>query len=462
MENKFCKCGCCQKIVFKAWHKYNGIPNYINGHNFNVDEFWDNRSTKKWTKEENEILKSVICKSKLEIRNALPNRTLGAIYQHSKKIGLKRKNNKWTKEEIGIVKMFYCNRSKDEIMNLLPNRTWKAIQLKASNLGIKRKYIKSFSMFTHIQVREILGKYRKGISIERLTKKYGVSTETIYRILKIKNIIRPKWIANRIYPLNINYFEKIDQEDKAYWLGFLFADGYINKRNGIILCLSAKDIKHLMKFRYVLGTAIPIHKYYRNDGREEVQLGLHCKVMGEQLIHYGFDNKDIIPNCIPDNLLSNFIRGFFDGDGSIFIRNINNKFYLYVSICGTISFLKELIKRMPFECNNKILKEKGIYKLNMGGLKAEWFLNWIYKNSCNKTRLERKYKIFIEWKEKINDLLKGKHRLTNIQTKEILNKYQKGKSGYDLAKEYNVSSNTIYYHLKKGNIPRCNMKLLNI
>lgn len=44
----------------------------------------------------------------------------------------------------------------------------------------------------------------------------------------------------------LTYFENIDTEEKAYWLGFLYADGYVNaNEDKIELCLAEKDFHHL-------------------------------------------------------------------------------------------------------------------------------------------------------------------------------------------------------------------------
>lgn len=52
---------------------------------------------------------------------------------------------------------------------------------------------------------------------------------------------------------NEHIFDNIDTEEKAYWLGFIFADGYISSlnakyKNVFELSLSIKDLNHIKKF----------------------------------------------------------------------------------------------------------------------------------------------------------------------------------------------------------------------
>ena len=79
--------------------------------------------------------------------------------------------------------------------------------------------------------------------------------------------INRKVLSDRLKELNIeviNYqnkskfdecvFDSIDNEEKAYWLGFIFADGCISSRdNAFELSLKGEDIEHLHKFNTFMG-----------------------------------------------------------------------------------------------------------------------------------------------------------------------------------------------------------------
>lgn len=55
------------------------------------------------------------------------------------------------------------------------------------------------------------------------------------------------------YTFNENIFSIIDNEEKAYWLGFLYADGYLTDQGLFGCALQEKDKAHLNKFLTFLG-----------------------------------------------------------------------------------------------------------------------------------------------------------------------------------------------------------------
>lgn len=137
-----------------------------------------------------------------------------------------------------------------------------------------------------------------------------------------KNIDKPR--RNALYNIDYKYFDDIDCEHKAYWLGFLLADGYVDERC-IMFCLNIDDLKSIEEFKSDLKSEHPIH--YNKDGNP--LLNIVCKNMCDTLISYGFHHHkswafDInkIIQAIPKEYEHHFIRGMFDGDGSI-------KYYKY-------------------------------------------------------------------------------------------------------------------------------------
>ena len=95
--------------------------------------------------------------------------------------------------------------------------------------------------------KDIIPKYEQGISLSKLAKEYHTSIQTLSRKLKARGIE----IINHQNETKFNehIFDVIDTEEKAYWLGFIFADGYISSRdNGFELSLKGSDIEHLHKF----------------------------------------------------------------------------------------------------------------------------------------------------------------------------------------------------------------------
>lgn len=330
--------------------------------------------------------------------------------------------------------------------------------------------IKRGSKLNDKQSEEVAEEYNSGKSASNLAKKYNVSSTTIYSILKRKNIpVRSYSQINRIYLLDENYFEKIDRKDKAYWFGFCFADGYLYKKKSLNITLSAKDESFLNKFKNALNSSIPIRYIENNKGgynstNGRVRFRVICRKMCEDLIVNGYLQKyNHIPKSVPKYLLNHFIRGFFDGDGSISVRSRNNckRQILDISLCGTEAFLTELKEKLPFKCNNKIIKRKGTYSLQMGDSTAIKFLKWIYKDTDSSIRMKRKYEEFNNFLNK-HYIIKKHIKLAYNQTEEILKRYKEGDSGIILAKQYGVDKTTIYRLLKKRNVLiRNKMKLTN-
>lgn len=212
--------------------------------------------------------------------------------------------------------------------------------------------------------------------------------------------------ALRKYTLNENYFESIDCEDKAYWLGFIYADGFITKRKPgygqHILGVTLAEKDHLEKFANSIGTDKPVKTYEKkngfgkNDGCYlEHKLALVSNKLVSDIEKLGVvENKTFklskIPN-IPTEYIRDFIRGYFDGDGSVFIinrkalRQTKNgpKVYtgqnLGITICGTFNFLSSLIE----EINNAEIPKNCIYK----ELRRQSD-TWSIKLSSNKRSLE--------------------------------------------------------------------------
>lgn len=152
--------------------------------------------------------------------------------------------------------------------------------------------------------------------------KFNKSKNTITELLKRNNKI-PQHLR---YTCNEEYFDIIDNADKAYWLGFLAADGNVAKTNVITINIHQIDHEHLVKFKNCINATNKIYKRTTISKGKPTFLStitIQSSNMRSKLIDNG-----IIPNktktlnwneCtknIPDTYKIDFIRGFFDGDGS--------------------------------------------------------------------------------------------------------------------------------------------------
>lgn len=214
--------------------------------------------------------------------------------------------------------------------------------------------------------------------------------------------------------LNINYFKDIDTEDKAYWLGFLMADGCICRTNKegsydrIAIPLKTSDIEHLNKFKQSLDYEGDIRTKtatHNTKGFEYTtsQLRINSKAMCDDLISYGVipnkTGKEILPE-LRNDLIRHFIRGFFDGDGSVMKKKNRNTGRVSLgsaslTILNSINtFLKtEIGIEFPIYEENRY--QIPFYKMDScSRSRNEKFLSLLYEDS--NLYLDRKYNKYIE------------------------------------------------------------------
>ena len=219
---------------------------------------------------------------------------------------------------------------------------------------------------------QIVSLYQQGKQKKDISKILNVSEYSITKFFK----------DNCVYRFNENCFETIDSEEKAYWLGFLWADGNISEY-AIFLELQDSDKNHLEKFRKFLK-----NEYQNFDITKGncIRLRANSKKIVEDLKSLGFglkDNRVDIPNISPD-LIRHFIRGYFDGDGHI---RIKNNLFEGVDISGRSKFIENLNDLLKFSRSEEHSTDsKRIYANKEHGLK---FLNFVYNDAT--VYLERKY-----------------------------------------------------------------------
>lgn len=212
---------------------------------------------------------------------------------------------------------------------------------------------------------------------------------------------------------NFDKFKKIENEEDAYWFGFLFADGGlsynpINRNYELNLELKDEDYKHIEKFIQYMDCNLKVNFRQRRTKlcpnlSKLAFVRIYSKEISDNLISNGFvlnkgKNNFSMPN-IEKSLIKHFIRGFFDGDGSIYYYNIRNCWQGNIT-CHCKSFLEE-IRNYLFENNiNSYItsyinqNNNTIYQLQIKGKKnAIKYFDFIYKD-CN-VYLDRKYSKYI-------------------------------------------------------------------
>lgn len=260
-----------------------------------------------------------------------------------------------------------------------------------------------------LPIKKIIEDYNNGLGCYKLSQKYNCSHSSINNYLK-KNGINTKRDPNhyRKYTLNENYFEVINTEDKAYFLGLLYSDGCVYK-NTINLSLQYKDSPILQQLKNLIEYTGQLYdiKPRTNTHQPQRKLSFSSKKVVKDL-----SLLNIIPNKsltikfptykqVPKKLMNHFIRGVFDGDGTANIskRVIKNKYYdeCSISIIGSNDFISGLYDEIKFG---------NIYKTNNDNNSTIFFkskfdilkiIDYLYKNST--ISLSRKYKMCLKIKK---------------------------------------------------------------
>ena len=257
--------------------------------------------------------------------------------------------------------------------------------------------------FTTEQLNDIFEKYQNNWSQKQIADEYNVSRSVIKRLLTQRTdiIIRKKTSK---YKYNQEIFETIDTNEKAYWLGFLAADGcnYQREQNAsIIINIHKKDVEHLEKFKSFCDTDAEIKEYIAYEGYSNntpmCKITLNSKKISNDLLDKGVPpNKSLIlgPPNISEKFYKPYILGYFDGDGSISKTSQYNNYS--ISIQGTKELLTWIANVLNWDCRLEKRNQKSdsnMYYIRCGGTNKPYqILNQLY-DACE-IHLDRKYNIY--------------------------------------------------------------------
>ena len=258
------------------------------------------------------------------------------------------------------------------------------------------------------------------ISLTEMGKREKVDRRTLAKHFKELGIeIVNKQNRSKI---NEHIFDQINSEEKAYWLGFIFADGYISSsplRKDVKsvyqfeLSLGIKDIEHLNKFKIFID--------YEKD---IITDGNRCRfVIANKHLWTTLNELGCTPNkslslifpIIPQDLVRHFIRGYFDGDGCISRYVHNTCITPHIELLGTKQMLEQVLLYSGISAKYKHDKRHSEETWSLEWSKQEGidFINYLYQD-CS-IYLNRKYELYQFFKngsrsvEEFTELLSGKN-----------------------------------------------------
>jgi hypothetical protein len=231
------------------------------------------------------------------------------------------------------------------------------------------------------------------------------------------------------YTLNQDYFKVINSHEKAYILGFLYADGYNNESRGrVVLNLQECDEEILLKIKECFKYTGPLLYDKKQAPRvNQYRLAINNKILSKDLANLGCMQaktfKIQFPNFIDNQFVNSFILGYFDGDGSIFRISNKNYFYYGLSIIGTENLIKGILSylnnNLKLNCllstayrtknkkGNTIIKE-----LRIGGkYNIIQIMEHLYKDSP--LFLKRKKEKYLYFKNDKTNINIGNHKKHN-------------------------------------------------
>lgn len=289
---------------------------------------------------------------------------------------------------------------------------------------LAEKYEVSYSTMTHFLtthrivlnpqlidkdiIKEVVDKYDNNIRYDFIAKELHMDKETVKNIIeKYGNGVRSKSDAFQYYTINQYFFDEIDTPVKAYILGLLYTDGNRNKRKNhyqITLKLQDRDVDILYKIKSEMNYNRPL-KYVEesknnSNSRNQYALIIDNKQIATSLEKWGIiPNKTktlVFPDFLSEELISHFIRGCWDGDGTI-SHNAENQRGGFIGTYAMCSKIKEIIEN-KLGVHFSITKQKSLTMDNLysisikGRIQLKKFLDFIYNDST--IHFNRKYSYY--------------------------------------------------------------------
>lgn len=201
-------------------------------------------------------------------------------------------------------------------------------------------------------------------------------------------------------------FKEITKES-AYWIGFIAADGCVDDKGRVRIGLQKSDINHLRKFAKFIGSDHKISE----DKEKRCDIEFTCREMVADLAQYGIVPRKSVTYHpgdlkIYEKYLREFFRGWFDGDGTI-CESFSNKNSITATLYTGIACSKPSYSWICDHIFNRLgISWKVHEKINhmtvtLNTNKSKILLDWMYSDSEQEFRLDRKYDLYV--KTVVND-----------------------------------------------------------
>ena len=267
--------------------------------------------------------------------------------------------------------------------------------------------------FNEQELENIINRYNQGESLHKISKTTGADWHWLERQFQQRNIE-----IRRQMRLRTDYFDEINSPNKAYILGFIYADGCNEideerKRYCLSISVEKTDIDVLQQIQNELNHTKNLTLKTNNHGTEYYTLSLCSKKLCYKLKELGVVPKKSLvkqfPTYIPNELIPHFIRGYFDGNGSLIIQKRSEGDCYKPSVSATITSTEDMCLHFSSIVQQKCNVTTHVYDICkegackdkiksfrvIGNNQTKQFLDYIYKDADLK--MNRKYQKYLNW-----------------------------------------------------------------
>lgn len=283
-----------------------------------------------------------------------------------------------------------------------------------NHLNYKFNTYTYIELFSDKEIQNIVEKYNNGISTVKLGKLYYTDRKKIGKI--IDKYSKKNHLSVRKYSLDETYWDNIDTPNKAYHLGFMYADGCnMPSKRTLSLILEECDREILEKLKRELHSSKPLvyencqHKNTETMHFENLYKLIYfsshmCEAIAEKGVVPAKSNIIRFPNWLPEEYVSHFVRGYFDGNGTMGIHDVGglSGHSLRIGLVSTKQFcqsIQDYLNRIGIESYMSEASNHNdiTYNLFIRGREPnrKSFLDWMYKDAD--LFLKRKHDIYLQY-----------------------------------------------------------------
>lgn len=219
-------------------------------------------------------------------------------------------------------------------------------------------------------------RYIKGeITLTSLCIKYGVSPHVFDLMLKHKKLKKRRILLQE--NTSHTFFDNINEEIKAYLLGFYYADGCISN-NKLQIGVDFKDKEIIDYFKENIAPLNKITEYISKRKNKNgsythmFSLTINSDKICEKLEKYGMGHRKTYKELedlsfIQDNVMRHFIRGYFDGDGSVYYHKGKKKYKLKNGTIKEYEYINRIWYIISYTKPHLVIIQNWLYR---NGIKA--------------------------------------------------------------------------------------------